>query len=167
MYYSERMYYSKRQLLGAEYEGNVITLSDFEILSNGYYSSINGVSAGIKANRAEWLKAADGKNVFDNFINCVDQYRDTFYTDREKLTYYIPASLGMFDGDYYENEDGCYNIILIDDKVELRKSTYEKGWRVKEMLDNSTEVTNPEIIQKMENTFLAALRVFELRKEED
>ena len=32
-------------------------------LADGYFSSINGVSAGIKANRAEWMEAADGKNM--------------------------------------------------------------------------------------------------------
>lgn len=161
-----RLYYSKRELLGPEYKGNIITSSDFNILSNGYYSIINGVSAGIKADRDEWIKAADSQVVFDNFIVCVDKWSDTFYTNTgENLTSYLPASLCMFDGNYYENEDGCYNVVLIDDKTELRKTTYTRGMLVKERQDNSAEVTDPVIIQKIENTFLAALMVLALREE--
>ncbi|MDR2729083.1 MAG: hypothetical protein LBB56_08105, partial [Chitinispirillales bacterium] len=161
------MYYSKKQLLGAEYTGKVIVLNALNTIMNSSMSATmtNGVSAGMVAGRDEWLKAADGIDVFDNIIVCNNKWSDTYYTDKNKnLTYYIPAYIAMFDGDYNGNAVQ-YNIVLVVDKIELRKTTYGKDSSVELKIDNSKKIWRGKTIRKMENTLLTALKVLELRGE--
>jgi hypothetical protein len=168
------MKYLKKELLGSEYKGDVITPERVQTLLNGYDSRmINGASAGKGIHFEgftapdEWEISAKGTDVFDTVhIYGKSKFGNTFHTnERTNQTYYIPDAFYMTDYEHFEIN--CYGgtlckqryfVVLVGDQIELR------------MIDNnapSVDVTDKAIIRKMENTVLAALKVLELRVAEN
>jgi hypothetical protein len=168
------MEYLKKGLLGSEYKGSVITSERIGTLLAGYDSRmINGASAGKGIHFIgftapdEWERASDGREVFDTVhIYGKSKFGNTYHTnERTNQTYYIPDSFYM--ADYEHTEVNChggtiskqrYFVILVGDQIELRMTEKYPG---------SVEVTDQEVIRRMENTVLAALKVLELRAEEN
>ena len=167
------MFYSKKGLLGTEYIGKFITMENINtLITRGAYENLNIAGAkdgGIRKYYDEWLRLADGKDVFIYQGASVGKWTDIFYENRkENVTYYIAQTLGMKDENPVDGES--FSIVFIDGKIELRRSLPYTTYVAKDRIDFSTEVTDPQIIQKMENTMETALkfldRLAELRAQE-
>ena len=133
-------------------------------LRSGYFNQRSGnVSAGVFFNAAEWERASNGLKVFDN-ISCdyaVRNYDCTF--SNETGLAYIPENIVMFDVDSATD----YFVVIIDDVIELRQSDViidRQNLDLNSIMDCSMAVHDEAIIEKMENTVVAALNVLKIRK---
>ena len=158
------LYYSFKQCYEKDFVSDIITLDALNQLRSGFFNQRSGnVSAGVFFNAAEWERASEGLNVFHN-ISCdyaVRNYDCTF--SNETGLAYIPENIVMFDVDSATD----YFIVVIDDVIELRQSDViiDKGAiDLNVVLDCSTPIHDEAIIEKMEDTVLAALNVLKIRR---
>lgn len=168
-YYNEKIYYSHKGFLGHTYKSDVINQENIEILFSYFYNClINGVSAGTRAGSKEaalWVQASQGHYGFDNIvINKASQsYMDKVY-ERDNVKFYLPYHIGMFDDDSVTE----YHLVMIDNEFELRQTDYymiNNGLQIKDVIDKHKEVTSQEVIVKIENTILTALKLIEVKQE--
>ncbi|MEG0276311.1 MAG: hypothetical protein RR630_04705 [Coprobacillus sp.] len=168
-YYNDKIYYGHRSFLGHTYRSDVINVDNVNILFDYFYNClINNVSAGKNAGASEealWIKASENQDVFDNIvINKASQsYMDKTY-ERDGVKFYLPFHIGMFDCDSVSE----YHIVMIDNEFELRQTDYhmiKNGLGIKDVIDKHKEITSPDVILKMENTILTALRLIEIKKD--
>ena len=158
------LYYSVKQCYEDDFVSDIITLDALNQLRSGFFNQRSGnVSAGVFFNAAEWERASEGLNVFNN-ISCdyaVRNYDCTF--SNETGLAYIPENIVMFDVDSATD----YFIVVIDDVIELRQSDIivdKSSIDLKVVLDCSTPIRDEAIIEKMEDTVLAALNVLKIRR---
>ncbi|MBQ7888130.1 MAG: hypothetical protein IJ356_00050 [Erysipelotrichaceae bacterium] len=163
--YAGELYYSYKQCYEDDFESDIITLDAINELRRGYFNQCSGnVSAGVFFNAAEWERASEGLNVFDN-INCDYAVRnfDCTFSNETGLAY-IPESIVMFDVDSATD----YFIVIIDDVIEIRQSDVlidRNKIDLNKLLDCSLPIYDDHVIEKMENTVIAALRVLRIRRQ--
>ena len=162
--YVGELYYSFKQCYEDDFESDVITLENIDELRRGFFNQRSGnVSAGVFFNAAEWERASEGMTVFNN-ISCdyaVRNFDCTFSNDTGLA--YIPESIAMFDVDSATD----YYIVIIDDVIEIRQSDVlidRTKIDLNKLLDCSQPIYDEHVIEKMENTVIAALNVLKIRR---
>ncbi len=162
--YVGELYYSIKKCYDDNFQNSVITIENIDQLRRGYFNQrSSNVSAGVFFNAAEWERACEGRKVFDN-ISCDYAVRNFDCTFSNETGFaYIPESIAMFDVDSATD----YYIVIIDDKIELRQSDVlidRNHLDLNILLDCSNPVSDEAVIEKMENTVIAALNVLRLRR---
>ena len=161
---SKSLYYSKKELLGSEFSSEIINITNLKKLWLGFLDWDN-ISVGTNSNNNKWFIEEADKDIFDNMQT---SYSDLFhgklgvYNKNHKIegiSCFIPNGINMFDMDSISE----FWIVVINDKIELRQTDYDysnkSGFEI--LIDKSTEITDSNVIQKMENTILAGLKVLE------
>ncbi len=162
--YVGELYYSFKQCYSNDFESDIITLDTIDQLRRGYFNERSGcVSAGVFYDASEWERASEGHKVFNN-ISCDYAVRnfDCTFSNETGLAY-IPESIAMFDVDSATD----YYIVIINDVIELRQSDVlidRSHIDLNQLLDCSLPVADEQVIEKMENTVLAALNVLRIRR---
>lgn len=163
--YCGELYYSFKQCYEDDFESDIITMEHMNQLRRGFFNQNSGnVSAGVFFNAAEWERASEGRPVFDN-INCDYAVRnfDCTFSNETGLAY-IPESFVMFDVDSATD----YFIVMIDDVIEIRQSDViidHSKIDLGKLLDCSLPIYEEKVIEKMENTVIAALNVLRIRRQ--
>ena len=143
------IYYAAKGLRGKPYHSDIINKDLFAFFqkraSNYYFPS------------DEALRAADAFSKCDlDLIRCTDA--DYEYVCEEG-TFYIPKSICV--GEIIEPGKvfDYYYVVLCGDDVELRHLYDDRPW--KELVGRDTEVTDPDIIAKIERTLAVFMKVNE------
>ena len=143
------IYYAAKGLRGKPYHSDIINKDLFTFFqkraSNYYFPS------------DEALRAADAFSKCDlDLIRCKDA--DYEYVCEEG-TFYIPKSICV--GEIIEPGKvfDYYYVVLCGDEVELRHLYDDRPW--KELVGRDTEVTDPDIIAKIERTLAVFMKVNE------
>ncbi len=132
-----RIYYAARGLRGKPYHGNII--------NTGLFSFFQGKTSCTFPSE-ETLRAADA---FPECERDLGEYTDYEYVCKEG-TFYIPKSIGVGD------EIDHYHVVLCGDEVELRHVRWDRPWY--ETVGRDTEITDPDIIAKMERTLVLFMK---------
>lgn len=162
--YVGELYYSMKQCYDDSFQSSIITMENIDQLRRGYFNQrSSNVSAGVFFNAAEWERACEGRKVFDN-ISCDYAVRNFDCTFSNETGFaYIPETIAMFDVDSATD----YFIVIIDDVIELRQSDVlvdHAHIDLNKLLDVSVAISDEHVIEKMENTVIAALNVLRLRR---
>lgn len=145
------IYYAARGLRGKPYHSDIINKDLFtffqKIASNYYFPS------------DEALRAADAFSKCDmDLIRCTDA--DYEYVCEEG-TFYIPKNIYM--GEIIEPGKvfDYYYVVLCGDEVELRHLYRDRPTRHDLLVGRDTEVTDPDIIAKIERTLTVFMKANE------